>query len=146
VPDTELSGESAPLIAIGDFETEAGNYIDQAVQVSGIVDHICKHGGKRLLLVSDDGDVHVDAEERFDDAIAGSEILVTGIVREFRVDEAYCLQMEEDNIQSHKTGEADQDAIDAKAEQIAFYRDSMRNAGSDHLSFYSLDYISHKEL
>ncbi|MCD4665016.1 MAG: hypothetical protein K8R68_07065 [Bacteroidales bacterium] len=134
---------TTPEISLGEFETKAGDYVDKEVIVAGIVDHICKHGGKRLLLVSDDGDVHVDAEERFDDEIAGSEIILTGIVTEFRVDEAYCLKMEEDNIQSHTEGETDDEGFEMKMEQIEFYRDSMKTADTDHLSFYSLDYVSH---
>jgi hypothetical protein len=114
------------------------------VKVSGIVDHVCKHGGKKLLLVNDKADVHVESEERFDDALVGSEILVTGIVKEFRVDEAYCLQKEEDHQQSHKDGTDSDEMYAKKMEQITFFRDSMKAAKVDHLSFYSLDYISHK--
>jgi len=134
-----------PVLTIAEFNTQAGEYAGQEIQVEGIVDHICKHGGKRLLLVSDEGDVHVDAEERFDESIEGSEILVNGIVDEFRVDESYCLQMEEDNIQSHKNGDYDQDFYESKLEDIQYYRDSMVAAGVDHLSYYSIVYLSHVE-
>lgn len=135
----------APLIVIGEFDIKAGDYVDQEVKVSGIVDHLCKHGGKKLFMVSDEGDLHVESDERFDDQLAGMEITVTGIVREFRVDEGYCLQMEDDNIQSHKEGITGDDLYEQKMEQIKFYRDSMNVAGTDHLSFYSLEYVSHVE-
>ncbi len=141
--EVETLEAGIPEIGLGEFDARAGDYVDNEVLVEGIVDHVCKHGGKKLFLVSDDGDVHVESEERFDDEIAGSEIIVTGIVREFRVDEAYCLKMEEDNIQSHKEGETDDENFEMKMEQIEFYRDSMKTAGTDHLSFYSLDYVSH---
>ena len=139
----EATQTETPMIAIGEFDTKAGEYVDQEIKVEGIVDHICKHGGKKLFLVSDDGDLHVDGQERFDENLTGSEIAVTGIVREFRVDEAYCLKMEEDNIQSHKKGETDDDLYEMKMAQIKEYRDSMATAGVDHLSFYSVEYISH---
>ena len=77
-------------------------------------------------------------------ALIGSEIIVNGIVREFRVDEAYCLKMEEDNIQSHKTGETDESLFERKMGQIQFYRDSMATANTDHLSFYSVEYVAHQ--
>lgn len=134
-----------PLIVIGEFDTKAGEFVDQEVKVSGIVDHLCKHGGKKLFLVSDDGDLHVESDERFDDKLAGMEITVTGIVREFRVDEGYCLQMEDDNIQSHKEGITGEDLYEQKMKQIEFYRDSMNVAETDHISFYSLEYLSHTE-
>ena len=114
------------------------------IQVAGIVDHICRHGGKRLLLVSDEGDLHVDADERFDEEIEGSEIIVNGIVDEFVIDEAYCFKLEEDNIQSHKEGDTNEDDYESQMADIKYYRDSMLTAGVDHLSYYSLTYISHK--
>jgi PBP1b-binding outer membrane lipoprotein LpoB len=134
------------MVDLDDFHTEAGKYVNQQIVTKGIVDHVCKHGGKRILLVTDESDVHIDSETRFDEDLTGSEIEVTGIVLEERIDEASCLQMEEDNINSHKSGELDDDQLARKNEHIAFYRDSMKVAGVDHLSFYSLEYVSHKEI
>ena len=142
VVDETMVAEEVAYISIGEFDSKAGAYVDKEVMVEGIVDHVCKHGGKKLFLVSEDGDLHVESEERFDESLAGSEVQVKGIVREFRVDEAYCLQMEEDNIQSHKEGDTDDDLYTRKMEQIQWYRDSMSTAGVDHLSFYSVDYVS----
>ena len=132
-----------PLLSLADFDKEAGKYVGKEIKVNGIVDHICKHGGKKMLLVSDDGDVHIEAETRFDDSLAGSELIVTGIVKEFRVDEAYCLKMEEDNQKSHNEGKTEDEIFEQKQKQLAFYRDSMAKAGTDHLSFYSLDFVSY---
>ena len=145
---TEMSvntEQTTPEIALGDFETKAGEYVDNEILVSGIVDHVCKHGGKKLLLVTDDGDVHIVSETRFNDSIMGSEIVVTGIVREEKLDEAYCLRLEEDNIKSHSEGETNDELFDRKKEHIAFLRDSMKTASVDHISNYSLEYVSHKE-
>ncbi len=134
-----------PEIVLGEFEAEAGKHVDSEILVTGIVDHVCKHGGKKILLATDDGDVHVMSDTRFNDDLMGSEIVVTGIVREERYDEAYCLKMEEDNINSHSEGETDDELFERKKEHVAFLRDSMKSAGVDHLSSYSLEYVSHKE-
>jgi len=141
---TSMEAAETPMLALGEFNTKAGDYVDQEIVVEGIVDHVCKHGGKRLLLVDDEGDVHIDSDTRFEESLTGSKVVLTGIVREFRVDEAYCLKMEEDNIQSHKKGETDEDLYERKMSEIKFYRDSMATAGVDHLSFYSIDYVSHE--
>ncbi len=140
------SVEKAPFIKLGEFDVKAGEYVDKEVVVQGIVDHVCKHGGKKILLVNDDGDVHVESDERFPDNITGSELKVTGVVSEFRIDEAYCLHKEEDNIQEHKEGKRDEEYYKSVQEDIKYYRDSMKTAGSDHLSYYSLDYVSHIEV
>ncbi len=136
--------EETPMLKIGEFETVAANYVDKTVKVKGIVDHVCRHGGKKLFLVDDDGDLHVESEERFNDSLMGNEVTVTGVVREFRVDEAYCLKMDEDNIKSHSEGQTNKEQFEQKKKHIAEYRDSMKTAGVDHLSFYSLEFVELK--
>lgn len=144
---TEDSSKTAaiekPILSLADFDSEAGMWVDKEVEVIGIVDHVCKHGGKRLFLVDDYGNVHVDGKERFDDALVGSKIIVSGLVKEFRVDEAYCLHQEEDHIQKHSEGIDSEDVYAQKMEQLKSYRDSMKSNGVDHLSFYSIEYVSH---
>ena len=135
-----------PLIALADFDSKAGQWVNKEIQVEGIVDHVCKHGGKKILLVNDEGDVHIESETRFDDALVGSEITVNGVVTEFIVDEAYLLKKEEDHIQNHKEGTDSKDVYDEKMKHLQDYRDEMKEANVDHLSFYSLDYLSHEVL
>ncbi len=137
--------EEIPEINITDFDTQAANFVGKTVKVKGIVDHVCKHGGKKLLLVADSADIHVESDSRFDESIVGSEVSVIGKVKEFRVDEAYCLKMDEDNLKSHSEGKSDDKLFEQKKKQIAAYRDSMEKAGVDHLSFYSLEFVSLKE-
>ena len=131
-----------PILNIATFDADAGKYLDTEIAVSGIVDHVCKHSGKKLNLVTDGASVHVVSETRFDDALIGDKINLHGIVREMRIDEGYCLQMEEDNTSKHKEGETNDEAFVKKQEQIQVYRDSMAVAGVDHLSFYSLEFVS----
>jgi hypothetical protein len=139
--EEEIAVET-PMLAIGEFDAKAGDYVDNEILVEGIVDHVCKHGGKKLFLVADDGDVHIESDERFDDALEGSHVTVKGIVREFRVDEAYCLQMEEENMTNHSEGKSSDEQYKHKLSQIQYYRDSMKVAGVDHLSYYSIDFVS----
>lgn len=140
---TEVKSET-PFIAIADFDTKAGEFVDKEIGVKGIVDHVCKHGGKKLLLVTDDGDVHVTSDERFDEALKGSEIALKGIVVEERIDEAYCLKMEEDNMKSHSEGKSNKEQFEAKKKHIQQYRDQMKANNTDYISNYSLAYVSHK--
>ena len=139
---TEQASIGIPTIDISSFDVDAGKYVDSEIEVSGIVDHVCKHSGKKLKLVTDGASVHVESETRFDDTLIGSEINLKGIVREMRVDESYCLQMEDDNIKKHKEGETNEEDFSHKQQLIQSYRDSMAVAGVDHLSFYTLDYVS----
>ncbi len=138
----EVEIVETPLLTLGEFDTKAGEFVGKEIQVKGIVDHVCKHGGKKILLVTDEGDAHVFSEERFDEALMGSEIKVTGIVLEERIDEAYCLKMEEDNIKSHSEGVSNQEQFENKKKHIQQLRDQMKEKGVDHISNYSLQYVS----
>lgn len=130
------------MLAIGEFDAKAGDFIDKEIKVKGIVDHVCKHGGKKILMVTDEGDVHVTSDERFDEELKGNEITLTGIVVEERIDESTCLKMEEDNIKSHSEGKTNQEQFDAKKDHIQQYRDKMKTDSVDHISNYSLKYVS----
>ena len=141
----ENTNTDVPVITLAEFEAKAGDYVDKEIQITGIIDHVCKHGGKRLFMVSDDADLHIDGDERFPEDIVGKEITVNGYVKVFKVDEAYCMKMEEDNIQKHTKGETDKDFYEMKMEQIAEYRKEMADKNVGFLSFYSLQYISHKD-
>jgi hypothetical protein len=138
-----LDSAKVPQIALKDFDKEASKYIGKEVKISGIADHVCKHGGKRLFLVDNGADLHVESDTRFDDALMGSAVTIIGLVEELRVDEAYLLKMEEDGIKKHKGEEKSNENLEHKKQQIKEYRDSMKTANVDHLSFYSLKYVSH---
>jgi len=135
-----------PILAIGDFETKAGEFLNKEVTVQGIVDHVCKHGGKKILLVTDNGSVHITSEERFDESLKGNEITLTGVVVEERIDESTCLKMEEDNIKSHSEGTSNKEQFESKTAYIQQYRDQMKAKNVDHISNYSLKYVSHKDI
>lgn len=135
-----------PKITLGEFDTKAGEFIGKELEVTGIVDHVCKHGGKKILLVTDEGDAHVVSNERFDEALMGSEISLVGVVLEERIDEAYILKMEEDNIKSHSEGASNEEQFNNKKKHLQEYRDQMKKEGIDHISNYSLQYISHKNI
>ena len=63
---TEISAET-PFLAMAEFDTKAGDYVNKEVKIQGIVDHVCKHSGKKLLVVTDDGSVHITSDTRFED-------------------------------------------------------------------------------
>ncbi len=144
--ETIETAAETPLLAISEFDTKAGEFVAKEVKVKGIVDHICKHGGKKLLLVTDEGKVHVTSDTRFEEELIGSEIALNGVVAEERIDEAYLLKIEEDNIKSHSEGQSSDEQFEAKKKHIQEYRDQMKSDNTDHISNYSLEYMSHVEI
>ena len=125
-----------PELTVAEFQEKAPEYRDKEVIVTGIVDHVCKHGGKKLLLVQDSiqEGVHVTSDERFDENLSGSEVSVEGIVRAKVIDEAYCQQLEE----TEKSDDHEKSNVE---ELVKFYRDSMQKAGVDSLVFYSIEFV-----
>jgi len=145
IPAEKITEAISNNIDINDFDMKAGDFVNQEIALTGIVDHVCKHGGKKLLLVSDAAKIHVTSEERFDDNLIGSEITLSGVVKEERIDEAYCLKMENDNIKNHSEGKYNKDDFKKKQLHIQEYRDEMKQKNVDYLSNYSLEYVSHNE-
>ena len=143
---TTQTTEKLETIQLADFNSQAANFVNKKVELSGIVDHVCKHGGKKILLVNEEGTakVHIESADRFKDSLTGNNVSVIGIVKEFIVDEAYCQGLEEKEIKNHSEGQDKKQLIAANKKQAQIYRDSMKNAGLDHLSFYSLDFVSFK--
>jgi len=143
---SETKSIEIPMLAIGEFDAKAGEFVNKEIQINGIVDHVCKHGGKKILMVNDDGDVHVTSDERFDEDLKGNEISLIGIVVEERIDESTCLQMEENNINSHSEGNTNEEQFNQQQKIIQQYRDEMKAENKAYISNYSLKYVSHSKV
>ena len=142
---SETKVPEIPMLAIGEFDEKAGEFVNEEIQIKGIVDHVCKHGGKKILMVSDEGDVHVTSDERFDENLTGSEITLTGIVVEERIDESTCLQMEENYIKSHSEGKTSEEQFKEQQKHIQQYRDEMKAENKAYISNYSLKHVNHSK-
>jgi hypothetical protein len=141
--NTQSLNKKIPSLDLNSFESMAAQYVNQEVRITGLVDHVCIHSGKKLRLVADGApSLHVASETRFDDALVGTQIALTGIVKETRIDESYCLQMEESSMEEHKEGHLKDDQLANRTQQIKAYREAMKEANVDYLAFYSLEFVS----
>jgi hypothetical protein len=134
------------LITISDLQSNGADYINKEIRTQGIVDHVCRHSGKKILLVADDVSIHVMSEERFDENIGGKEIILNGIVKEDRTDEASLLQLEEDAINSHSEDEEAKESEEALTNYVNTMRDSLASCGVDHFSDYYMELVSYEEV
>ena len=153
--NVEQAVSKVEYLALKDLQAKGADFIDQEIQTKGIVDHVCRHSGKKILLVADDVSVHVMAEERYDADLEGKEIIINAIVKEDRTDEATLLKLEEDAINSHKHSEGEETeeeiaAAEARQERMIAYvntmRDSLKNTNKEYFSEYYLEYISTEEV
>jgi hypothetical protein len=148
------------LIAVLTFAKQADSCIEKPVIIEGTVLHLCKHGGKRMFLVDGTDSIRVEITAgpnivKFDEALIGSRVRVTGTLKEERIDAKYLNEWEaevkkpEENhnvgIHTGAKGHEDQGAKE-KLEQIESYRADLKNSGKDHLSFYSIEADKFTEL
>lgn len=153
---TEKSNEPV-MITVGSFESKAADLVGETVIITGTADHICKHDGKKLFLIDteEEGRVKVTSGEgvpAFNTDYEGYDFVVTGYVDEMIVDEEYLLEWEEEVIagidetrhlgggqpMTEEERAAGVHLDDPAMEQIAAYREEMKELGTDKLSFYSI--------
>jgi hypothetical protein len=87
---------------------------------------------------------------KFDEALIGSRVRITGILKEERIDSKYLNEWEaevkkpaenhEAGLHSGAKGHEDQGAQE-KLDQINALRADLKNSGKDHLSFFSIEAI-----
>ena len=150
----------AVKVAVLTFEQQAAGLVDKAIVIEGTVLHTCKHSGKRMFLVDGNDSIRVEVTAgkditKFDEKLVGSRVLVTGILKEEKIDERYLNEWEnevkkpaenhEAGIHSGAKGHEDQGVQD-KLDQINSLREDLKNSGKDHLSFYSVEADKFEEL
>ncbi len=154
----ELIVEEVVPVEVAQFDEKAGDFVGKKIELTGVVDHICQHGGQRLFLVSEDSDARIkitpDEEiAAFNIELEGNHINIVGIVEEQRIDEAYLREWEEEiksgsdmaddkGEGSHLGGKVEKGGeganIDEEMEKVNNLRQMIAESGDDHISFYSV--------
>ncbi len=150
--------DEVTTIKMANFDDKVGDYVGKKIEIKGTVDHICKHGGQKLFVVSETSDarVKVTPDEEiaaFNAELEGDEIVIIGIVEEQRIDEAYLREWEEEikagSDMSDDKGEGvhlggkvekggEHSDIAEEMEKVNNLREMIKESGTDHLSFYSI--------
>jgi len=150
--------DQVTTLSMATFDDKVGDYVGKKIKVEGTVDHICSHGGQKLFLVSDDSDarIKVTPDEEiaaFNAELEGDKLVITGIVEEQIIDEAYLREWEEeiksDTDMSDDKGEGvhlggkvekggEHSDISEEMEKVNNLRKMIKDSGTDHLSFYSI--------
>ncbi len=150
--------DNLTLISVADFDKKAAEFVDKEVKIEGTVSHICKHGGKKMFLFTppnEDIMVEITSETSFSADIEGSDVVVKGIVREERVTAEEITEMEknvtgtscstESKDKSQGEVKPTEDEIQNNKELVNYYKELLKDSGSDHISFYSLECKSFEE-
>jgi hypothetical protein len=146
---------------LSQFDSLAPQYVNKEVTILGTIDHVCKHGGKRMFLIGENPEDRVkinatDDNTSFKPEWEGSDVLVKGIIEELRIDAAYLDQWESE-VMAETQGEAaskvhmgeaghekTEGTVDGDMERINDFRKQIKESGTDHVSFYSVNCISYE--
>lgn len=149
--NTENNNEAETAIAnvaIADFETKAAEFVDQEIKITGTVDHVCKHGGKKMVLINENGDARVkifsnDEIGPFDEALEGDMVEVIGKVNEFKADEVY---IDEQVAHVKENHDADDPEGIEELESLEEWRKEIQESEKGYISYFSVDIVSYEVL
>ncbi len=118
--------QSAEDVALENIDVKGGELTDHVVRVTGMVSHVCKHGGQKMFLTNSSQDVNLlvrvsKSIPEFDIALEGSNVEVTGKLIATMVNE-----MESD----HSEGEM-QEANKAEGEPANCPTEEAMKAGAE---------------
>ena len=123
---------------------EADQLIDQTVTVRGFVTHTCKHSGKRCFIVGDDQKTSFRVEAKgdiggFNRELIGSELAITGILKERRLSKEYIDQYEEQVNEKKTQEDGSAESCEAEINNIKGMRDWMKANDKEYYSLYYMD-------
>ena len=142
--NVEAHASEVPVYKLDSLLKVADRMVDQTVTVRGFVTHTCKHSGKRCFIVGDDPNTsfRVGAGGEiggFNRELTGSELAITGIVRERRLTKEYIDQYEEEvNEKKHKE-DGSAETCQAELNNINEMREWMKAHNKDYYSIYYMD-------
>jgi len=129
-------------VTVNEIISDAGPFIDLAVNISGTVVHVCRHGGQRMFIIGEKGEDRVrlttgeDIAE-FDIDLEGETVEVSGIVKELIIDETYLAEWEAEVMEGsqHDRGEGHEGGVGHDVQNVegdvGNLEDEGENAESD---------------
>lgn len=154
----DIPSNEVTVVKVAEFDDLAGGLVGKSIELSGTVDHVCKHGGQRMFIVDNESEARIKitpAEEvaAFNTELVGSQLIITGIVDEQRIDEAYLMEWEEEIKEgsamsddkgegTHLGGNIEKGGSEAdvseEMQKVINLRNQLAESGKDYLAFYSV--------
>ena len=148
------------VFKVGEILVKGDSLVNDTVFVTGIVDHVCQHGGKKMFLVGATAEerIRVDLGEGdlvFKPELEGSTVVVKGTLAELRIDPAYLDQWEQE-VKADSAAEAaskvhmgepghekNEGNSNADLDKINELRAKVKESAKGYVSFFSVDCISY---
>ena len=119
----------------------ATKFVDKKVTVLGSITHTCKHSGRRCFIVGEEPNTTFRVEAKgeiggFNRELIGSELAITGTLRERRLTKEYIKQYEE---QVREKEDGSVGSCGAEINNIIAMKEWMKKNNKDHFSTYYMD-------
>lgn len=154
--------DAEKIFGIAEIDTSMALWEDSIIAVKGTVDHVCKHGGKKVVIVDQDSILmHIYAGEEgitsFDATLEGSEVIIWAKVKYERIDETYLndwesrLAEQEAKVIAERDTAQDPESIDmehfvGERQQIADLRTEVANSSEGFVKDYYLEAVKIEEV
>lgn len=84
VKQAEVTEDAIPVVAIGDLVSNPLEFGDKVVKIEGVIDHMCRHSGSKMMVKGSDSDlsVHVqlgDLASEFSVELEGRTVVLEGL-------------------------------------------------------------------
>lgn len=126
----------------------AENLVDKDVVVTGRVNHVCSHSGKRCFITDSLGNsIRVEATGEltsFDKELSGSTIIAKGILKEQRLPSTEIDSMETTTLAEIEKAEADSGHCSTEMDNINKMRAWMKAHNKDYYAIYYIDGLEYK--
>jgi len=144
-------------VNLADIMGNPGDYVGKPILVSGTVDHVCRHGGKKMFIVDQNAGNRIRINvgnniPSFDVELEGNDLVIEGIFQELVVDDDYLSKWEaelgtqqqasgEEHAQSERGEMADQGEHVGDMAEIQSLREQLEASGKERISFYSVECV-----
>lgn len=133
-----------PVYPLDSLLAVADQLVDKKVTVKGSVTHTCKHSGKRCFIVGNNENVSMRVEAKgniggFNRELVGSELAITGIVKERRLTKEYIDQYEKEVNDKKLKEDGSAETCQAELANINEMHEWMKKNNKDYYAIYYMD-------
>lgn len=139
----------ATVYTVPSLLENAESLIDQEIQITGLVDHVCSHSGRRCFLIDSVADESIKVEaagdiESFNKELIGNNLLVTGILKEQQLKATEIDEWETKLVEEYGDVENGGEQCASEMANITSMREWMKKHEKDYYAIYYVDGLSYE--
>jgi cytochrome c-type biogenesis protein CcmE len=147
--NSNKNNNKSDVFTVPSLLEKAEGLVDKEVKITGLVDHVCSHSGRRCFLVDSVADKSIKIEaagdiESFDKALIGSNLVVTGILKEEQLKATEIDEWETNLVEEYGDIENGGEKCSTEMANITSMREWMKEHNKDYYAIYYIDGLSYE--